>query len=140
MPRKNKGFTLLELMVVVAVIAVGAAGVALSLRDASATALEREADRLAAVLDAARAQSRASGVALYFRPTPEGFLIEGMQGAKVQAWLSQGVQVQSASAVELGPEPIIAPSRIVLSLGEQTRAVSTDGLLPFRTREVPSGS
>jgi general secretion pathway protein H len=140
MLRKHTGFTLLELMVVVAVIAVGAAGVALALRDGSATALEREADRLAAVLDAARAQSRASGAALYFRPTPEGFLIEGLADPKLQPWLTEGVQVQNPGAIELGPEPIITPSRIVLSLGEQTRVVSTDGLLPFRARELAEGS
>ncbi len=131
---RAKGFTLLELMVVVAVIAVGAAGVALALRDGSQTALEREADRLAAVLDAARAQSRASGARLSFRATPEGFLIEGLPNALPQAWLTSGVQAQANGPVLLGPEPIIEPSRITLVLGEQSRVVSTDGLLPFRSQ------
>ena len=57
----TRGFTLLELMVVIAVIAIGSAVASLALRDRGASALAREADRLAALLESARAQSRAAG-------------------------------------------------------------------------------
>jgi general secretion pathway protein H len=127
-----RGFTLLELMVVVAVIAVGAAGVALSLRDSSQTALDREADRLAAVLESARAQSRSTGARLSFRAVPEGFVIDGLPQVKVQTWLNAGMQVAGAAPVVLGPEPMIEPSRITLQLSDQTRVVATDGLRPFK--------
>ena len=56
-----QGFTLLELLVVVALIAIATAGVSLSLRDSADSALERDATRLAALLETARAQARASG-------------------------------------------------------------------------------
>ena len=46
-----KGFTLLELLVVVAIIALATAGVSFALRDSQATQLEREAQRLAALLE-----------------------------------------------------------------------------------------
>ncbi|RYY52357.1 MAG: type II secretion system protein GspH, partial [Comamonadaceae bacterium] len=59
--RFPRGFTLLELMVVIAIMALATAGVAFAMRDSSQAALEREAERLAVLLDAARAQSRASG-------------------------------------------------------------------------------
>ena len=59
----NKGFTLIEMLVVLAVIAIGTAGVSLSLRDATQSALERDAQRLAALLDTARAHRRARGLA-----------------------------------------------------------------------------
>jgi general secretion pathway protein H len=127
-----RGFTLLELMVVVAVIAVGAAGVALSLRDGSQTALDREADRLAAVLESARAQSRSTGARLSFRPVPEGFVIDGLPQVKVQTWLNEGMQVDSTAPVVLGPEPMIEPSRITLQLSDQSRVIATDGLRPFK--------
>jgi len=52
---------------VVAIIAVATAGVSLSLRDNSQTALEREAQRLAVLFESARAQSRASGTAVIWR-------------------------------------------------------------------------
>ena len=61
---RARGFTLIELLVVVSLIALGTAGVSLAMRDGNATRLEREGQRLAALLEAARAQSRASGVAV----------------------------------------------------------------------------
>jgi prepilin-type N-terminal cleavage/methylation domain-containing protein len=46
-----QGFTLLELLVVVALIAVATAGVSLSLRDSAQSALQRDAERLAVLLE-----------------------------------------------------------------------------------------
>ena len=60
--RRARGFTLLELLVVVAIIAIATAGVSFAMRDSQATQLEREGQRLAALLESARAQSRSSGV------------------------------------------------------------------------------
>ena len=62
-----QGFTLIELLVVLAIIAIGTAGVSLSMRDSAQSALERDAQRLAALLDAARTRSRASGVPVIWR-------------------------------------------------------------------------
>ncbi|MEY4537453.1 MAG: type secretion system protein GspH, partial [Pseudomonadota bacterium] len=75
---KQSGFTLMELMVVVAIIAIASTGVMFAIPDAAATALERDAQRLAALLDSARAQSRASGLAVVWRATPYGFKFEGL--------------------------------------------------------------
>ena len=61
------GFTLLELLVVVAIIAIASAGVSFALRDSADTQLEREAQRLAALLESARAQSRTSGRPVQWR-------------------------------------------------------------------------
>ena len=65
--RPALGFTLIELLVVLALIAIGTAAVSLSFRDSSQTALEREAHRLAALLESARARSRASGMPVQWR-------------------------------------------------------------------------
>ena len=61
---RASGFTLLELLVVIALIGIATAGVSLSLRDSGDSALERDADRLAVLLETARAQARASGLAV----------------------------------------------------------------------------
>ena len=52
------GFTLLELLVVVAIVAMVSAAVGFAMRDSFAVQLEREAQRLSALLESARAQSR----------------------------------------------------------------------------------
>lgn len=136
MPRAKKqwsvGFTLLELLVVIAIIAMATAGVGLALRDSSETALEREAQRLAVLFETARAQSRASGVPVTWRVTTTGFRFDGLpDGALPQNWLSAGVTVGAAAAVNLGPEPIIGPQTIDLTLQGKIWRLSTDGLQPF---------
>ena len=160
--QRQRGLTLLELLVVLAIIGFAMAGVSLSLRDSSQTQLEREAQRLVAVLEAARAQSRTSGIALIWQPTPEGFVIRPAVAsnlaqnnnpiaARTETWLTAGTQavVSTATAstnnagpanlVVLGPEPILAPARITLiaattntSKPSPSLSIGTDGLQPFR--------
>ena len=143
-PRRSTGFTLIELLVVVAIIAIATAGVSFALRDSQATQLEREAQRLAALLEAARAQSRASGVPVSWRPTESGFRFEGAQpGTLPEQWLSDTTQAQVGGPVVLGPEPIIGPQVVVISASnapERQLRIATDGLRPFRVAAAGAGS
>jgi general secretion pathway protein H len=138
----QRGFTLLELLVVIAIIAIATAGATLALRDSSSTALEREAQRIAAVLEAGRSQSRSTGLPVRWQPSAEGFLLVGSTTADTnqqQAWLTPGTSVQtssSASYVLLGPEPIIAAQSITLLLDGRSLQISTDGLRPFRIKDA----
>jgi general secretion pathway protein H len=68
-PGKTRGFTLIELLVVIAIVALASAAVTLAVRDPQATQLEREAARLSALLESARAEARASGLAVFWVPT-----------------------------------------------------------------------
>ena len=139
------GFTLLELLVVIAIIALATAGVGLSLRDSGQATLDREAERLAALLESARAQSRASGVAVRWRVTPDGpgnFSFDGLpSGALPTNWLSGGISAQpigvdgrAVGALQLGPDPIIAAQQVLLTsdaLPDRSLRIGTDGLRPF---------
>lgn len=152
---RSRGFTLLELLVVLSIVALATAGATLSLRDASATQLEREALRLAALLDAARAQSRTTGVPVSWRPTAQGFEFEGLRPAAEggppsglhtagRAWIDTQtraliVQPAEAANVVLGPEPLIPAQRVELVLGERRLELATDGLGPFRVVAGGSG-
>ena len=140
--RQTGGFTLLELLVVVAIIAMATAGVSFAMRDNSQTALEREAQRLAVLFESARAQSRASGAAVYWHTTAEGFRFEGLPaGALPGRWLAEGTAVRGSSSVQLGPEPIIGPQAVELvSINPPHRAlrVATDGLRPFAVQALES--
>jgi general secretion pathway protein H len=136
---RHCGFTLLELLVVIAIIAVATAGVTLSLRDSSQTALEREAQRLAVLFESARAQSRASGTAVIWRPTADGFRFEGLaSGALPTRWLEAGTRAGANVAIQLGPEPIIGAQAVDIVSGGQDQTqparvlrIATDGLRPF---------
>ena len=138
--RLSRGFTLLELLVVAAIIALGTAAVSLSLRDAGQTRLEREALRLTALLEAARAYSRASGVAVRWLPTAEGFRFSGWRGHdQAQRWLNPETHSQANVTLSLGPEPMLEPQFVQLGLTDspaQSLRIATDGLRPFAVRDA----
>jgi len=142
--QRQHGLTLLELLVVLAIIAVSTAGVALAMRDSSQSQFEQEAQRLIAKLESARAQSRAQGVPLVWRTTASGFVIQTPVAgsdfvAQSDDWLSGDISADM-QAITLGPEPIIPPASITLrkSSGQTSGAkpmqlrIGTDGLQPFQ--------
>jgi general secretion pathway protein H len=138
--RRARGFTLIELMIVVAIIAIASAVASLALRDPAASKLEHEAVRLAALLESARADARASGMAARWQPLAQdpdgaGFRFIGLTSTSVMPthWLEAGTtaQVIGAATVILGPEPLIGEQRIVLRLDDQRLTLATDGIGPF---------
>ena len=133
---RDGGFTLIELLIVVAIMAIATAGVGLALRDTSGTALEREAQRLAVLLESARAQSRMTGSPVRWRPAANGFLFEGQpsDSAFPTHWLGPDVQAAGTGVVVLGPEPVIGPQQIrLVSTSDPSRSLilATDGVRPF---------
>lgn len=143
---RARGFTLIELMVVISLIAIAAGLISLSLRDPAGTQLENEAARLAALLESARAESRASGIPVKWEPRheaqTEGFKFKGLTNPAdyPEHWLGSGVsaEIVGATAITLGPEPFIPPQRIVLRLEDQRLALATDGLGPFAVTDNDS--
>lgn len=133
--RPTRGFTLLELLVVVAIIAIASAGVSFALRDSSATQLEREAQRLSALLESARAQSRTSGLPVRWYPVEGGFRFDGVPpGTLPDRWLHETTVVYGTSSLLLGPEPIIGRQAVVLgsaAMPDRSIRIATDGLRPF---------
>jgi general secretion pathway protein H len=144
--QRQRGLTLLELLVVLTIIAISFAGVALAMRDNAQTQLEREAQRLIAKLESARVQSRAQGLPLIWRATATGFVVETtLIGsdfvAQSEDWMSSGTAIGMSGgmkAITLGPEPIIPPATITLvkasgqtsGIKPMNLRIGTDGLQP----------
>jgi general secretion pathway protein H len=155
---RARGFTLIELLVVLVLVAIGAGIVSLALRDGAVTKLEEEGARLTALLEAARAESRAAGVPVLWVPAAaderaagvtategaaegEGFRFVGLPAsvAMPTRWLEPRVtaQVVGSKALVLGPDAIVPPQRLVLSLDDRRLEIATDGLAPFAVAAEP---
>ncbi len=109
------------------------------MRDSAQTQLEREAQRLAALLESGRAQSRSSGIPVRWVTTPDGFRFDGLPPDTLpHNWIGPGTTGQvtegaipGAAVLQLGPEPIIGKQAVVLISGSRSLRIATDGLRPF---------
>jgi general secretion pathway protein H len=141
LPATVNGFTLLELLVVVALIAIATAVVSLSLRDSAQSALERDAQRLASLLETARTHARANGVPAQWHTTSQGFAFEGLPRSSLPTkWLADTTRASVEAPIVLGPEPLIGPQAVALSHSAHTGRnlwVVTDGLRPFAVQSTP---
>ena len=146
------GFTLVELLLVVAIIAMAGAGVSLAVRDDGQSQLERDAQRLMAMLESARAQSRSSGLPVVWRATEGGFEFVGLVkpiAAERSApasddpdkdptvpWLSAQTSAPDGASLSLGPEPIIGRQSLLLRNGRGSVRIASDGLRPFAAQSA----
>ncbi len=145
--RASRGFTLVELLIVIAIVAIGLGLVAAALPDGEQARLDEEAERLAALFETARAESRVSGAPVVWVPSRSGEPVTDSAGRPLQfrfvglpralalptRWLDArtSAQVVGAAQLVLGPEAILPPQRVVLTLGERRLELASDGLAPF---------
>ena len=144
---RASGFTLIELLVVLAIVAIASSLVVVSMRDSGQALLDEEAERLGALLESARTEARASGIAVRWElasaDATDGasFRFPGLPRSTQlpTRWLRDGVtaEVVGARALVLGPEPILPPQRVVLRRGEHSVVLASDGLAPF-SRTLPA--
>jgi general secretion pathway protein H len=135
------GFTLIEVIVVMALIAIGTSLVALALRDGTQGRLDEEGARLSALLESARAEARASGITVRWAPADASasdgahfrFIGLPQSAAMPTRWLGEGVSAEiiGARALLLGPEPVLPAQRVVLHLDDRRLVLASDGLAPF---------
>ena len=121
---------------VLALIAVASATVSLSLRDSAQNQLQSEAERLIAVLEATRADARASNSAMRWHADNTGFVVQALpaNGPAIHsmAWLYTGVHATPVDVL-ISAEPIQA--RTTLTLRHDNGAslrIGTDGASPIK--------
>jgi general secretion pathway protein H len=137
----GRGFTLIELLIVLAIVVVSSGLIVLALRDSNQARLEEEGARLSALLEMARAEARVAGSTV--RWVPRGgdadpaiqFRFVGLPLTQDMPtrWLDPGTRAQivGATTLLLGPEAILPPQRVVLTLADRRLELASDGLGPF---------
>jgi general secretion pathway protein H len=148
----NAGWTLLELMVVLAIFAIAVGSVQLAMPSPTQMAVERDAKRLAAKLQAERITARAQGQTRYWLAQEQGFAwalrsrsASGWQIDKKEPW--EGAQTRLAPGYEkaqlrLGPDPVLPPQHVLLTAAGDFSTgpkwwVGTDGISPFTAKSAP---
>ena len=151
-----RGFTLIELMVVLVVLGVAASLITLSMAATRGHALESAAENLSVTLEEARWQAVATGRRIAWqapqsaaqpqwyeqapgssgapwqpRATPAATVVlEGITVTLAQPLAAGG----TAARLVLGPEPVGAAACILLTQDSQTLAIVSDGVAPFAVR------
>lgn len=141
--RGAAGFTLIELVVVVAIVAIASGLITLAIRDPARTRLEQEAVRLVALLETARTEARAGGLEVLWVPGSDGegrdFRFVGLPKAFAlpSRWQGEPIaaEVLGARLLVLGPDAILPPQRVVLRLGDERLEIASDGLAAFAIAE-----
>jgi general secretion pathway protein H len=132
------GFTLIELMVVLLVLALCSSLVVMSTRNTAQQTLEREADRLVNVLEAARAQARSNSTALLWQSDAQGYSVRALTDpesqTKVHQWYVPGTRSEPSTWV-ISAEPVQAAVRLSLLLEGATServSIATDGAASYK--------
>ena len=136
-PERQGGFTLVELMVVLSLVALISGLVAISARPSPQQQLAREGERLALWLEAVRSQSRGLGRAVQVRVDPTGARTldgapDSLKGERLD-WLYSDTWPVAVTTLTLGPEPILPSQQLELSQreGRGRVRVGTRGLGPW---------
>jgi general secretion pathway protein H len=147
--RPSGGFTLVEVLVVVVIIAALVGLVAVKLAPDARAALREEALRLAALLAHARDEAIATGAPLAWQRTERGYRF--LQRAPDRTWVAvdrdpslrprelppglgfaaiegPAAPTGAPALIVLAPTGLSEPFRITLALGEHRARVSSDGV------------
>ena len=131
------GFTLVELMVVLLVLALGSSIVLVNMRSSLHSSLDTEAQRVQAVLENARAQARTRHTLLTWQSDATGFTVSTANDASVvlerMPWLASGT-FSEPDSLSISAEPVQPPMRLTLRHADLPRAtwvLETNGVGSF---------
>ena len=139
-PRHARGFTLMELMVVLVIIGICTAGVGLgmgTLLDPQRK-LRQDAFQLAQHLQVARDEARIDGRTLRWQADGQGYAFSRRDGTRwvpldhddllrPRQWQASKVAASPRDGIELSPEWIGVPWELVLTAGAQRLRIRDDG-------------
>jgi len=123
-----RGFTLIEILVVIAILGVAAAAAVLSLSTSDARLLQEETARLGALFRIAQNEARISGRALVWEADAQGYRFRPLDEEAARDWNDEILRARRwpfpVRAVEGGPivfgrEPLLEPAQLRIATAER---------------------
>ena len=133
----NRGYTLVELLVVIAVIGIAAGAVVLSLRGNDARRLAEEGDRLAALFRMAQSDARVSGRPVLWQADLAGYRFRALGNdgaaplpeelARERRWPLEVRRLQRSELL-FGREPLREPVEVEIATAGPVLRLALDAL------------
>jgi general secretion pathway protein H len=158
-PERDRGFSLIEVMIVMVIIGVAAAAISLSIPNEPAKTLQRDAQELAQRLTVAQHEVRVDGRLIAWQARGDGYAFARGMWTRVAGsavpevstagaldefagddvlgphrWRARAVDVQPARPIVLTSEWMGPPLELVLRSGNDTATIVRDGAGGFRVK------
>lgn len=130
-----RGFTLIEILVVIAILGVAAGAIALSISTSDARLLQEETARLGALFRIAQNEARVSGRALVWEADRDGYRFRPLDSEAARDWNDEILRARRwpfpVRAVEGGPivfgrEPLLEPAQLRIATAEREVQLALD--------------
>jgi len=134
---RRAGFTLIEILVVIALLGIAAAVVALSVSSSDARLVREEAARLAALFRIAQDEARVTGRAMVWEADVKGYRFRPLDEAAERDWNDEILRERAwpfevhsieGSRILFGREPLLEPARLHLSTAGGEVRLALDAL------------
>lgn len=142
----QRGWTLLELLVVLGILALVLGMVVQSIPPAEQRRLQRESAKLLAHLEAARSNAMVQARPVWLVPTPSGWELrhspQGPDWLHQEAWDAPGLQLTIATspmtntveAMRIGPDPVMPKYELHLRYGERSMVLHNPTMAGFEVK------
>ena len=132
-----RGFTLIEILVVIAILGIAAAAAAMSISTSDARLVQEETARLGALFRIAQNEARVSGRTLVWEADREGYRFRPLDPEAARDWNDDilrarrwpfAVREVDGSPIIFGREPLLEPAQLRIATAERETRLMLDPL------------